>query len=165
MVDELAEVAGCVPLVGLIVRDGENGVGSAGEHRTVERPVVTPRVVEAHPHARGPHRRGELADQVATGVVAAFDRVLEGRGPQGVAVMVLGGQHHVPGAGLAADPAQTIEVGRRRLVIEGGDEIVVGEVDTVNVAVVPPSGTSPDLHAVEVPLGVGVLAEHHPRAA
>ncbi len=146
------------------VRRGQHGVGGAGHHGAVVGPVVAAGVVEAHAHAPGPHRLAQVAHQVAPRPVRALDGVHHGRGPQGEAVVVLGGEHHVARAGGAAQVGQGVEVGARRGVVEGAHEIVVGVVLAVHLRVVQGGGTALDLHGVAVPLGVRVLAQHPARS-
>ena len=99
-------------------------------------PVVAARVVEPHAHAPGPHRLGEIAHQVAAGVVLALDRVRDSGGPQGEAVVVLGGEHDVAGPRRLAEFGDGVEVGARRGVVERADEVVVGVVLAVDPGVV-----------------------------
>ena len=98
------------------------------------------------------------------GLVGAFDRVRDGGGPQREAVVVLGGEHHVAGPGVTAQLGQRVEVGPGRGVVERPHEAVVGVVLAVDRGVVHGRGAPLDLHGVAVPLRVGVLPQHAPRA-
>ena len=142
------------------VRRGQHGVGRRGQHRVVVGPVVAAGVVEPHAHAPGPHRLAQVAHQVAARPVLALDRVRHGRGPQREAVVVLGGEHDVARARRPAQVGQGVEVGARRGVVEGADEVVVGVVLAVDLGVVELGRAALDLHGVAVPLGVRVLAQH-----
>ena len=146
--------------VAAVLGRGQQGIARPGQHGAVVRPVVATRVVEAHAHAPGPHRRRQVTDEVAPGVVRALDRVRHLRGPQREAVVVLGREHDVAGPGRAAQVGQRVEVGPTTGVVEHVDEIVVGVVVPVLLAVVQLRGAARELHGVEVPLAIGILVEH-----
>ena len=163
-VDELAAVRRDVVDVLATVGDGQHGVGRLGQDRVVVGPVVAARVVEAHAHPLGAHGLGQVADEVTLGVVLPLRRVPDGRGPQGEPVVVFGREHDVAGAGDLTQVGDGVEVGPGRGVVERLDEPVVGVVVAVDLGVVPLGRAAHDLHAVEVPLGVGVLPQHPLRA-
>ncbi len=91
--------------------DGQDGIGGLREDRLVVRPVVAAGVVEPHAHPPGPDRLGQVADQVATGVVLTLDGVRDGRGPEGEPVVVLRGEHDVAGTRRLAELGDGVEVG------------------------------------------------------
>ena len=160
VLDQFADMGGRVLHVVRGVRDCQEAVGGIGQQCVVVGPVVAARVVQPHPQSCGAHRTGEITDKVAAGVVAALVRMLQRGRPQAEALVVLGGQDDVTGAGGAAHLGDGVHVGRGGAVVEQWNEVVVGRIGAVRVTLVVPGGAALDAAGVEVPLGIGVVPQH-----
>ena len=149
-----------VPDVVVRVRHRKKAVGRVLQQRVVIGPVIATGVVQAHAHPGVEHGTAQIADDIAAGLIAALARVFQLGGPEAEPIVVLGGQHHVTRAGIAADRRDRIHVRISGAAVEGSDEVVIGGVGAVGVALMTPGGAALQPTAVEVPLGIGVVPQH-----
>ena len=158
--DQFPDVRGRVGDVIRRVRHGQKAVGGVGQQSVVVGPVVSAGVVQTHAHPGAGHRAAQVADDVAACVVAALAGVRKRGRPQAESVVMFGGEHHVSRSGVAARGSDAVHVSPGGAVVEGCDEIVVGGVRSVGVALVAPGRAALQSAAVEIPLRVRVVAQH-----
>ena len=141
--------------VGRVVaaRLGQDQVAEGAERVVVEGPVEAARVVDAEAHPLAPHGLGQLSDHVTGREQVGHVRVADLGRPQAVAVVVLGDQHHVAGAGGREAPGPVVGIpgGQTGLPVAG--ELVVGPV-AVDLAMVLGHRALGEGQRVLVPLGV-----------
>ena len=83
--------------------------------------------------------------------------------PQAEPVVVFSRQHHIAGPGVAADGRDRVHIGGGRAGVEARNEVVIGGVGAVSVALMTPGRTAFKTAAVEVPLSIGIVPQHRRR--
>src|SRR6266853_2757795 len=85
--------------------------------------------------------------------------IRNGTGPQGEAIVMLGGEHDIFRAGIAKYLRPGIWVPFLDLLIEDGSEVVVVVIRAVMVAVIGLSRRALQAHAVQIPFGIGIVRD------
>ena len=124
----------------------------------LERPVEHARIVQAHLHAARPHRVGQLAHEVAAGEVVRPARVGRMRGPERVAVVMLGHQHAVLRARPLHEPGPVVHVERAVLLLKIALEVEIRPVAEM-LFVERLRGRTRYAQRVEIPLGIRVVGK------
>src|ERR1700745_444176 len=122
-------------------------------------PVVAARVVEAHAQTLFVDSSGQLADEIARGVLPIGRQfgVWRRTGPQRKPFMMLTREHHIFCAGVVEDFRPDIGLPLLYLTVEDGSEVVVIIVSAIVLAMVSLRRRSIESHRVQVPFSVGIV--------
>ena len=141
------------------LHDRAKDIGAVVDARLVESPVEPAGIIERHLHALLAHCIRQLADHIAHGVIVGFVRAGDVAGPQGEAVVVLGGQDHITRVDLAEERGHVGRLPAPQRAVEPGREVIVVEVGAVILVMPFARGAVFKFERVQIPFGVRIVAE------
>ena len=153
-VDQLAEVGVDGARIGGIQGDRSRAIGERADRPRLVGPVETTRVVHPEAEPARADRGGEISDDVTRRVPVALAGIRHLRGPQAVAIVVLGDLDDVAGTGGGEEirPRARVPSGEHRR--ERVAEVLVAGA-APHRGMMPCRRTARDPQRVPVPLGVG----------